>query len=44
MIKTFSSLDKTNCQKCLSLEVPYFVTEVKFGQKCINLLEQNAYN
>jgi len=23
---------------------PYFVTEVIFGQKCINLLQQNAYN
>jgi len=37
MIKTFSSLDKTHCQKGLNLKVPYFVTEVIFGQKCINL-------
>jgi len=44
MIKTFSSLDKTHCQKGLSLKVPYIVTEMIFGQKCINLLEQNAYN
>jgi len=27
MIKTFSSLDKTHCQKGLSLKVTYFVTE-----------------
>jgi len=44
MIKTFSSLDKTHCQKGMSLKVPYFVTEVIFGQKFINLLQQNAYN
>jgi len=25
------------------LKVPYFVTEVISGQKCINLLQQNAY-
>jgi len=43
MIKTFSSLDKTHFQKGLSLKVPYFVTEVIFGQKFINLLQQNAY-
>jgi len=42
--KTFSSLDITHCQKSLSLKVAYFVTEVIFGQKCINLLQQNAYN
>jgi len=36
--------DKTHYQKGLSLRVPYFVKEVKFGQKCINLLQQNAYN
>jgi len=41
MIKAFSSLDKTHCQKGLGLKVPYFVTEVIFG---INLLKQNAYN
>jgi len=35
-------LDKT--QKGLSLKVPYFVTEVIFGQKFINLLQQNVYN
>jgi len=40
MIKTFSNLDKTHCQKSLSLEVPYFVTEVIFGQKFIDLLWQ----
>jgi len=44
MIKTFSSLDKTHCQKGLSLKVLYFVTEVISGQKCINLLKQKAYN
>jgi len=43
MIKTFSSLNKTHCQKGLSLKVPYFVTEVIFGQKCIHFLQQNAY-
>jgi len=37
MIKTFSSLDKTHCQKGLSLKVQYFVREVIFGQKFINL-------
>jgi len=26
------------------LQVPYFVTEVIFGQTFINLLQQNAYN
>jgi len=31
MIQTFSSLDKTHCQKGLGLKVPYFVTEVIFG-------------
>jgi len=36
MIKTFSSPDKTHCQKGLSLKVPYFETEVIFGQKFIN--------
>jgi len=44
MIKTFSNLDKTHCQKGLSLKITYFVTEVIFGQKFINLLQQNAYN
>jgi len=41
MIKNFSSLDKTHCQK--GLKVPYFVTEVKFGLEFIHLLQQNAY-
>jgi len=41
MIKTFSSLDMT---KHIVRKGPYFVTEVIFGQKCINLLQQNAYN
>jgi len=36
MIKTISNGS--------SLKVPYFVTEVIFGQKSINLLQQNAYN
>jgi len=36
MIKSFSSLDKTHCQKVLSLKIPYFVTEVISGRKCIN--------
>jgi len=44
MIKSFSNLDKTHCQKGLSLKVPYFVTEVIFGRKFINLLQENAYN
>jgi len=35
MIKTFSSLDKTHCQKGLSLKVTYFVTEVISGRKFI---------
>jgi len=38
MIKTFSRLDKTHCQKGLSLKVPYFVTEVIFGQKFIHFV------
>jgi len=40
MIKTFSNLDKTHCQK--GLKVPYFVTEVIFGQKFINLLQKHT--
>jgi len=35
MIKIFSSLDKTHCQKGLRLKVPYFVTEMISGQKII---------